>query len=460
MEWLLDLASPWAYVIVFAFAFAEGGLLVGLFLPGEAPVLLGGVLAFQGRASLGVMMAVAVAAAMIGDSAGYWLGRRYGARIKGTRLGRKVGEERWAKAEARLRTRGGRAVFFGRFVSIFRTLVPPVAGASRMPYARFAAYNVPAGALYAAGMVLAGYVAGGSWDVVDGYLGRASLVVLALVGVGALFFLGARWTAGHYADIRARLDRFLERPGVKSLRERYDREISFARRRFKKSERFGLALTVGIGLVVATGFLFGALLEEIIEQDTGGFDRSMLHWLEDHREPLLTDVMKTVTFFGGALFSTVVLTLATGVAFGKTRALKIPAFLAFCLVGATGLSPLVKVLVDRPRPDFSQLVDVGHLAFPSGHATASAIVAASLAFVLTRRREWRSAVWIWSAAGMASFLIGFSRLYLGVHWPTDVLGGWLLGLMWVALGAVLTDAAWAGEAEPAGPRYPAADLRD
>lgn len=460
MEWLLDLASPWAYVVVVVFAFAEGGLLVGLFLPGEAPMLLGGVLAFQGRASLGVMALVAMAAAVAGDSAGYWLGRRFGASMKRNRLGRKIGEVRWARAETYLSERGGKAVFAGRFVGIFRTLVPPVAGIARMPYARFAAYNVPAAALYAAALVTAGYLAGGSWDVLDEYLGRAGLVLLVLVVVGALFFFGARMAAGHYSEIRARLDAVMERPRVRDLRDRYDRQIAFVRRRFKRREQFGLFLTVGIGVVVLTGFAFGALLEEVIEQDTRSFDRSILLWLAGHRAPPLTDAMRVITFFGGALFATIVLALATVIAYYKTDELKTPAFLAFCVVGALGLSPLLKVMVGRPRPDLAQLVDVGQLAFPSGHATTSAVVGASLALVLTRRREWRSAVWIWAGSGMASFLIGFSRLYLGVHWPTDVAGGWLLGLMWVAVGAVLTDAAWKREVPATAARYPAADLRN
>ncbi|MGH2699579.1 MAG: phosphatase PAP2 family protein, partial [Actinomycetota bacterium] len=179
-----------------------------------------------------------------------------------------------------------------------------------------------------------------------------------------------------------------------------------------------------------------------VEHQTGFIDGPVLRFLSDARSPEVTAVMRVITFFGGAIAALVVMTSSTVIAYLKTRGFRQPAFLAFSLVGALGLSPVIKLIVQRPRPDLSPVVDVGGLAFPSGHATTSAIVFGALAYVLTRKQSWRTNVWIWAAAGMLSFLIGFSRLYLGVHWTTDVVGGWTLGLMWVALGVVVTDLAW------------------
>ena len=446
MDFLLDLGGPLAAVLVFAFAAAEGGLLVGLFLPGEAPLLIAGVLAFQGRVSLVVILLAACLGAVMGDSIGYWLGRRYGRQLETTRLGRKIGEARWNKARTYLRERGGKAVFLGRFLSIFRTLAPPVAGSAGMPYSRFVTFNVPAAIAFSGGLVIAGYLAGGSWHVVESYVGQASLVLLVLVGVVALFVFTARRVAGNYGRVRARLDAFLERPRVRAWRERYNKQIAFMTRRFDPGARFGLEMTIGIGIIVVIGYAFGSVLEDVVESETGFFDRPILDWLVAHRSPGLNEAMRITTAFGGALVALAIMSAAIVVAYATTRNLMMPAFLSFCLIGALGLSPLIKVMVGRPRPDFSQIVDAGGLAFPSGHATTSAIVGAGLAFALTRRGTWRSAVWIWTAAGLASFFIGFSRLYLGVHWPTDVIGGWMLGLAWVAIGAVLANLAWGPKA--------------
>jgi membrane protein DedA with SNARE-associated domain/membrane-associated phospholipid phosphatase len=459
MDFLIDLGGPLAAVLVFAFAAAEGGLLVGLFLPGEAPLLIAGVLAFQGRVSLVVILVAACLGAVVGDSLGYWLGRRYGRRLETTKLGSKIGEARWDKVRNYLQERGGKAVFLGRFLSIFRTLAPPVAGSAGMPYRRFVTFNAPAAIAFAGGLVLAGYLAGGSWHVVENYVGQASLVLLVLVGVVALFVFTARRVAGNYGRVRARLDAFLERPRVRVWRERYDKQIAFMTRRFDPGARFGLEMTIGIGIILVIGYAFGSVLEDVIESETGFFDRPILDWLAAHRSPGLNDAMRITTAFGGALVALAVMTAAIVVAYVTTRNLMMPGFLSFCLIGALGLSPLIKVMVGRPRPDFSQIVDAGGLAFPSGHATTSAIVGAGLAFALTRGGSWRSAVWIWTAAGLVSFFIGFSRLYLGVHWPTDVIGGWMLGLAWVAIGAVLANLAW-GPMASAGAREHPTDAPD
>ena len=110
-----QLASPWAYIVL-ALAAAESAAFVGLAVPGETAMLLGGLLAFQGRVSLGWMMAAGALGAVVGDSVGYQIGRRFGEPLKRSRLGRKIGQERWARAQAYLRAKGGRAVFLGRFV--------------------------------------------------------------------------------------------------------------------------------------------------------------------------------------------------------------------------------------------------------------------------------------------------------------------------------------------------------
>ncbi|MGH2776710.1 MAG: bifunctional DedA family/phosphatase PAP2 family protein [Actinomycetota bacterium] len=443
MDFLFDIAGSVAVILVFAFAVAEGGLLVGLFLPGEAPLIIAGVLAYQGRVSLAVMLLVACLGAVLGDSIGYWLGRHYGRRLETTKLGQKIGQHRWERARVYVRERGGRAVFLGRFVSIFRTLAPPVAGSAHMPYRRFLVWNVPAAMMFAAGLVMAGYLAGSSWHLVEDYVGQASLVIVIIIAVLVAVVVGARWIAANHLRLHDGIEHLLERPRIRSVRERYHSEIAFLARRFDPGARLGLSLTVGLAIVLIFGFLFGEIFEEVVERDTGFVDGPVLRFLTEHRSPEVTTVMRGITFFGGAIAGLVLMTAAIVAGYVKTRDVRQPAFLAFCLVGALGLAPVIKLIVQRPRPELSPVMDVGGFAFPSGHATTSMIVFGALAFVLTRRLSWRTDVWIWAGAGVASFLIGFSRLYLGVHWLTDVVGGWALGLLWLALAGVVTEIAWA-----------------
>jgi undecaprenyl-diphosphatase len=105
------------------------------------------------------------------------------------------------------------------------------------------------------------------------------------------------------------------------------------------------------------------------------------------------------------------------------------------MVGGLALDNIVKAIVDRPRPGIGVLVDVIGSAFPSGHTTAATTMCAALAFFLTRRTTWKRAVVVWTCAIIIAALVGVSRVYLGAHWPTDVIGGMALGSLWIVVVA-------------------------
>lgn len=204
---VLGLSGIPAYSLIGLLAAGEAAAFVGLFLPAEAALLLGGVLASQGRVSLPVMLAVAVIAAIVGDSIGYEIGRRSGPALKGSRLGRAVGEQRWAKGEAFVERRGGPAVFFGRWIGVLRALVPSLAGMGRMRYPRFLLWNSVGGLLWASTVVLAGYAAGSQYKVVEQLFGRASLLVAGTTVLLGGIVLLVRSVSRHPAAWRARLPR-------------------------------------------------------------------------------------------------------------------------------------------------------------------------------------------------------------------------------------------------------------
>jgi membrane protein DedA with SNARE-associated domain len=183
---ILHLPAWAVYVTAGALAFGEAAVFLGLVIPGETALLLGGMLAGTGRISLPVMIVVAVLAAIAGDSVGYEIGRLGGSALRESRTGRFVGAARWQRAERFIVRHGGRAVFLGRWVGVLRALVPALAGMSRMPYRRFLAYNAAGGALWAIVVVVAGYLAGASWQRVVtyfGWAGGALVVVLAAIAV-------------------------------------------------------------------------------------------------------------------------------------------------------------------------------------------------------------------------------------------------------------------------------------
>jgi membrane protein DedA with SNARE-associated domain len=171
--------------------FAEAALFVGFVLPGETAVLLGGVLAHEHKVSLPVIAAVAVLAAIIGDSVGYEVGRRFGTRILDSRpfAQRRDGVEKGRKA---LRRHGGKAVFLARSTAFLRAVMPGLAGTARMPYRRFLLFNATGGLVWAVGFTLLGYLAGASYQKVEQIAGRGSEVILAVIVVAVIAFVIVR----------------------------------------------------------------------------------------------------------------------------------------------------------------------------------------------------------------------------------------------------------------------------
>ncbi|MFC5263149.1 DedA family protein [Kribbella qitaiheensis] len=173
--------GAWFYVIAGGLAFAEAAVMVGLVLPGETALVVAGFAAHQGWIALWPMVAVAVGSAALGDSVGYEVGRRLGPRLRSSRLGRRVGEDRWRRADDFLRRYGGRAVLLGRFTAGLRALMPGMAGMARMPYLRrFLPWNVAGAVVWGAGCVLLGYAFSASLAAVARALTYAPLILIAL----------------------------------------------------------------------------------------------------------------------------------------------------------------------------------------------------------------------------------------------------------------------------------------
>jgi membrane protein DedA with SNARE-associated domain len=177
--------SPWGYVIVGALTMLEASAFVGLCVPVEIAMLFGGFMAQQGRADLWAMMGVAAVCGVVGDSIGYSIGSRFGEAIERSWPGRKVGEERWTRAEDAVR-RGPYMVFVGRFVGVLRALVPAMAGMSHMRYPTFLGWNVAGGVAWAVLAVGGGYLAGDASERLGHWFTIGGLVLLAVAAAALL----------------------------------------------------------------------------------------------------------------------------------------------------------------------------------------------------------------------------------------------------------------------------------
>ncbi|MFU8850785.1 DedA family protein [Micromonospora sp. SL1-18] len=197
---LMVLPPALVLALVFLLPALEASTLLGLVVPGEVAVLVGGVAANEGRLRLWAVVVAAIAGAALGDQVGYLVGRRYGRRLLDWVPRRLVRPDRVRRGLDLIRRRGVVAVVLGRWVAELRTLVPGLAGMSGMPYGAFTIANIAGGMLWAATTAVLGYLFGASYRLLEQRLSWVSEALLALVVLLVLLRVirarrAARWAA-------------------------------------------------------------------------------------------------------------------------------------------------------------------------------------------------------------------------------------------------------------------------
>ena len=192
IQHILDLvasAGPIVYVIVAVAAITEGAAFVGLVLPSETTLIVAGAATATGHLKLSILIPIAVIGAIIGDSTGYEIGRIFGPRLRASKFGRKVEPEHWDKADAFVHKYGAWSIFAGRFMAVFRSLVPAIAGTMQMKYPRFLLGNAAGALIWAPAVLIVGRLASDNLARVEkfisrlgyGFLAIATVLVIALV---------------------------------------------------------------------------------------------------------------------------------------------------------------------------------------------------------------------------------------------------------------------------------------
>ena len=185
VEHLLNVAPLYVFLAVSLLVFVEDALFVGFVVPGETAAVVGGVYASRGEASVVWMCVVVVVAAIVGDSVGYEVGKKFGPRLLAMKMLDKR-RDKLAGAQEFLARRGGAAVFLGRFVAFFRAVMPALVGMSKMPYRRFLPWNAVGGLVWGTAFVLLGFFAGNSYQAVASKVGTGLAIGVTVVVVLAI----------------------------------------------------------------------------------------------------------------------------------------------------------------------------------------------------------------------------------------------------------------------------------
>ncbi|MCW2829261.1 MAG: Dolichyl-phosphate beta-D-mannosyltransferase, partial [Marmoricola sp.] len=262
---LLNLPVWVVLAVVFLVPALESSAFVGFVFPGEVALVLGGVVASQGRVSVFAVLAAGIAGAILGDSVGYLVGRRFGRRLLDGTVGRFVKSSQLDRAERYLAERGGRAVFFGRFTAALRVLIPGLAGLSGLHYRTFLLYNVASGLGWGVLSVMLGYLGGSSWRHVEHVASRVGLGILAIVATAFLIGYVLRRIGTERVAVRWRA--LASSAAATRLVARFPRTSRWLVARLDPATPAGLGLTVAVAAAVAATWMFLGITQDVVNHE-------------------------------------------------------------------------------------------------------------------------------------------------------------------------------------------------
>jgi undecaprenyl-diphosphatase len=428
---LVGLVARYGYALIALCLFGEG---VGIPFPTDTTVVTASALAARGHLSLVLVFIVATLSTSAGTSAAYYLGRRGSTFITRRAHG---GARALAYTRQFFERHGESAILFGRFVPVMRMLISFVAGISAMDARRFLLFNAAGGAIWAATFCGIGYFFGHHASAFYHQLVRAGLVVgfglaalvtLAVAGGWLIEDVDSTWRAEGTLWHRI----LMSRP-VRWLGERSPRAQAVLFRRFSPADYLGLNLTLGLGVSFVLLLIFAAIAQSVLSKSAiVRFDLDLAEALHQEVTPAGIGFWFLVTRFGSFAMAAV-----AGAGFAVWYALR-RGWLAFggwlaALAGSQLLAWALKHAIHRPRPIFEvPYANEPSFSFPSSHVLGALVGYGMVAYFvvcLTPSRFWRTLV-----IGLAALLVvavGYSRLYLGLHFFSDVIGGLAAGAVWL-----------------------------
>jgi membrane protein DedA with SNARE-associated domain/membrane-associated phospholipid phosphatase len=436
----LRLLGQWGYLVIFLLAFLESSAFLGLLVPGEIAVITAGFLASKGYLRIGDCLLVVAAGALLGDSAGYFLGklvgRGYFERHRRLLLLR---ERHVRKAEEYFRRHGGKTVLLGRFINVLRTLAPFAAGMSRMPYRRFLPYNAAGGIMWSLTFTLLGYFFGHSWRLIEKWSGRAGafvfFLVLLVVAFAYLYKAISRREAAIHGWLSDRRRAAVESRAVRRFKERHPALVHFLRHRLSPEGYLGMHLAAGFAACALFAWVFARITEYVA---SGGPFLSIDTWVLGRvlyfKTPAVTKFMEAFTVLGGRMVVGVG-SLALAILFLYRKRFDYVIALVSAVSGGSALTYALKAAAHGQRlPVAIPAVPPGGWSFPSGHAMISVVFYGMAAYLMVRvARRWKTRVLAVTAVSFVVFMIGLSRIYLQVHYLSDVVAGYVGGLLWLTV---------------------------
>ena len=273
----------------------------------------------------------------------------------------------------------------------------------------------------------------------------ATMLCVSIVLLAMALLVAAHWFRAHVSQLAARVALYARQVAFSSalqhLRASHPKAWEFLARRFEPEEYLGLHLTLGLTISLGAVWLFGALTEDVLHHaPLTQLDFTILKWFHSNSSEFGIRICEAISFLGSPLVLSI-LGIALGVYLVSRREWVSFASWIAALTGAGVLDGMLKEMIQRPRPVYAVAILHGQsFSFPSGHALASLVAYGMSAYFVNSLKSKETSSWN-IVLGLATTLIvaiGVSRLYLGVHYFTDVIAGYAAGAVW--LSACITGA--------------------
>lgn len=437
--------SSWGYIIIFFISFFESFAFVGLLIPGTILLIFAGFLSAHGIIDPGDLFIWAVIGAILGYGVSFFLGKREAIEFRPEN--KLFKPSLLSKGETYFKKYGARSVFLGRFIGWVRPIIPFIAGLFKLDPKVFLVWNVLSALLWAASHIALGYFFGQGWQLIMVWSTRVSVFVTIVIVSLIVFYLlkrfivkkGKKFFAFFVSVLNSVRQAVAGNPEVQRYSQKHAQLFRWLNRRFDRNDLFGLPTTfLVLTFVYALSFLSGITEDVITSDPIVAADTRIANLLEIFRGGHVTMVFLWVTLLGKWQIVLVFILAAVILLWiCRKRLYIVPLFIT--VLGSETMVYIGKLLIRRPRPEVAMYAEHS-FSFPSGHAAIAAAFYGFIAYILIRNiDDWKKKVNIFFTGLLVVLLIGFSRLYLGVHYVSDVWGGYLIGALWLIIGISISE---------------------